>query len=553
MKKTVLILWIIFLLIGISLVPLSGTLSIHIKNSNKSENNVQYLSVQCQPIFKKAFNKSLEPLSFAGVAITGGDFDEYYPSIAGAPGGEYYAMAEYTEDDLVWHPMLYGSADGIIWEPLVEFLYGGGFTDMDQNDYGTYGTFETNDGTIVLIQAEICDGWIWDFYPDFTDFSNNRIACYTHEGPEGDPGEWNWGAITCVGNNFYEGNNIEGCPFIFYPGYAGPAKESIDIIDWLYVGGCEHVGSAMDLRTNMHYAVYDQDTGSGNYDLIIRKDNFGVWQQNSQGYWIHPMVTHLIITDTENLKFPSAAADNNNVIIACQKDADVIVYYSTNGFSSKTEVLVETEASYPEIAIAGDGVAVITYIKDGILYYKTSDDRGASWSSAYIVSDSQINLNYRSANLDTYKGNIDCVWEDARGDNVDIYYVEIYPAIIYPPFPPSITGPNGGKKGVSYTFNFNSINPDGDDLRYFIDWGDGGSNITEYELQGINVPVAHTWVKDAVYTITAYAQDTYGQNGPPATKEFKVTRNKALQNTIFFHLFERFPLLEKLFFNRFGL
>jgi len=547
MKKTVLIFGIIFLLLSISLVPISSTIAIHNTIFNNTENITQYIPVQCQPIVKKTFNKSLNPLSFAGVAITGGDFDEYYPSVAGAPGGEYYAMAEYTEDDLVWHPLLLGSADGITWDPLVEFMYGGGFTDMDQNDYGTYGTFETNDGTIVLIQAEILDGWIWDFYPDFTGFSNNRISCYSFEGPEGDTGDWNWGAITCVGYNGYRNNDIDGCPFIIYPSTSGL------IIDWLLIGGCEHVGSAMDLRTNMHYAVYDQDTGTGNYDLLIRKDNFGVWQQNIEDYWIHPMVKNLKITDSSNLKFPSVAAYNNNVILACQKDDDVIVYYSTNGFSSKTEVLVETDASYPEIAIAEDGVAVITYIKEGTLYYKTSDDCGASWSSADIVSDSQINLNYRAANLDEYLGDIICVWEDSRGDNVDIYYDEIYLALHYPPFPPSITGPNGGKKEVSYTFNFNSINPDGDDLRFFIDWGDGGSNITEYELQGINVPVAHTWVKDGVYTITAYAQDTFGLNGPASTKAFKVTRKKALQNTIFFHLFEQFPLLETLFFNRFVL
>ena len=58
MKKTILIIGIIFLLFGISLVPLSGTVSINIKNSNKSENNVQYLSVHCQPLVKKIFNKS---------------------------------------------------------------------------------------------------------------------------------------------------------------------------------------------------------------------------------------------------------------------------------------------------------------------------------------------------------------------------------------------------------------------------------------------------------------------------------------------------------------
>lgn len=121
------------------------------------------------------------------------------------------------------------------------------------------------------------------------------------------------------------------------------------------------------------------------------------------------------------------------------------------------------------------------------------------------------------------------------------------------PNPPIINGPIGGKKGISYIFNFVSYDSNGDDLKYYIDWGDGSSNITGYEAQGTNVPVAHTWAKDGVYTITAYAQDVYGADGPESTKTFKVTRNKSVKNQIFLHFFEQFPLLEKLFFNRFGL
>jgi len=255
------------------------------------------------------------------------------------------------------------------------------------------------------------------------------------------------------------------------------------------------------------------------------------------------MVTNLKITDTANLKFPSAAASNNNVIIACQKDADVIVYYSTNGFSSKTEVLVESEAAYPEVAIAGDGVAVITYIKGGTLYKKESDDKGASWSSAEVVSDNQININDQSANLDTYKGNVDIVWEDARGDNVDIYFEkDLYLVPNEEPLAPTITGPNGGKKETSYTFNFNAIDPDGDDVKYFIDWGDENTETTGFVTQGTNHPVSHTYAEDGIYTITAHAQDVFGADGPESEKEFKVTRSKSIEMP-FLKFLENHPYL----------
>ncbi|KYK24986.1 hypothetical protein AYK24_05455 [Thermoplasmatales archaeon SG8-52-4] len=540
MKKTVLILGIIFLLVGISIIPLSNSISILETSSNNVGINAQYLPIQRKSIPKKVFDKSLEPLSFAGIAITGGDFDEYHPSIAGAPGGEYYAMAEYTEDDVVWHPMLYGSADGIYWDPLVEFLYDNAeYTDMDQNAYGTYATFGSSpdfNGPITLLQGEIMDGWIWafDVELDIYGFSNNRIACYNHKGPEGDPGEWNWGAITSVGYNGYNGNNIEGCPFIFYQ-YSADGGGTLS---WIPVGECENVGSAMDLVTNMHYAVYDQDNGSGNYNLLIRKDAFGVWQQVGESYWKHPMVISLYITDTANLTYPSIAAYDNNVIIACQKNLDVIVYYSLNGLSSKTEVTVETDASYPEVAIAADRTVVITYIKDGTMYMKTSDDGGATWSSAEVVSDNQVNFNDRVANLDVYKGNVIGVWEDIRGDNVDIYYDMVFDIENYPPFAPFIDG-KFITRWVELECYFTTADPDGDDVRYHIDWGDCNSNLTDFHKSGEKVTVRHTYSADGVYTISAYAEDIYGSAGPVSTKSF--SRIKAINPLLRF--LERYPLM----------
>jgi len=371
MKKSILFA-IVLAIVGLMITSAATSISIRKATAEKSGITVQYAVVQSQPLAKKTFETSMQPLSFAGVSITGGDYDEYHGSVAGAPGGEFYAMAEYSEDDVVWHPVLYGSIDGIVWEGLVEFLYDNAeYTDFDQNAHGTYGTFGAppdDDGIFAIIQGEISDGWIWDFGPNnLNEFSNNRIACYTFEGPEGDPGTWNWGGLTVTGYNGYGENDIEGCPFVFYQ----YSEVGGGIIGWLTgdVSGCEHVGSAMDLATNMHYAVYDRDTG-GNYDLLIRKDDFGSWTYipPPADYWTHDYLTSSQITDTANLMYPSAAAYDNNVIVACQKDDDVIVYYSTNGFSSYTEVLVQESASYPEVAMAGEGIAVITYIKDDVLY-----------------------------------------------------------------------------------------------------------------------------------------------------------------------------------------
>jgi len=513
-------------IVGLMITSAATSISIRKATAEKSGITVQYAVVQSQPLAKKTFETSMQPLSFAGVSITGGDYDEYHGSVAGAPGGEFYAMAEYTEDDVIWHPMMYSSSDGAIWDPLVEFLYDNSeYTDMDQNAHGTYGTFGAppdDNGIIAVLQGEIADGWIWDFGPNnINEFSHNRIDCYTFEGPEGDPGAWNWGALTMTGYNGYSGNDIEGCPYIFYQ----YSEAGGGVIGWLTgdTAGCENVGSAMDLATNMHYTVYDRDTGTGNYDLLIRKDDFGSWTYNSAGdYWTHDMVTNLKITDTANLMYPSAAANDDNVVVACQKDDDVIVYYSTDGFSTYTEVLVQELASYPEVGMAAGGIVVLTYIKDDVLFYKTSDTGGASWSDAEVVSDNQVNLNDRAANLDVYNGNIIGVWEDTRGDNIDIYFDLVYEAPNDPPGAPVITGTTNGAAGTPYDYDFTATDPDGDQVQYYIDWGDGNTEWTSFAASGTPVTVSHTWVEQETYTITAKAKDINGLSRhkfcPDATK-----------------------------------
>jgi len=545
MKKS--LFWAIVISIAMGLVITSTATSVSIIKTN-SENNEfepQYLSVQSQPIPKKIIENPSRPLSLAGVQVTGGSYDEFHGSIAGAPAGEYYVMTEFSQDGFVWHPVMFSSFDGVVWESIVEFLYDDAeYTDFDQNAHGTYATFGAppgNDGIVPVIQGEIADGWVWDFTnSNIYEFVNNRIDCYTYEGPAGDPGTWNWGCLTLTGYNGFGSNDIEGCPFIFYQ-YSDAGG---GIIGWLTggdVAGCWHTGSAMDLVTNMHYAVYDRNAGD-TFDLLVRKDDFAAWIYNSQNdFWTHSLKFSKRITDTANLMYPSCAAYNDNVVVACQKDDDVVVYYSLNGFTSYTEVLVQDAASYPEVAIAAGGTVVLTYIKDDVLYMKTSNNGGASWGAAEVVSDNQVNLNHRAASLDEYHGNIIGVWEDTRGDNIDIYYDLIFEAQNDPPEAPFITGPSEGVPDVIYDYDFSAVDPNGDKVRLYINWGDGGPVWTGFIDSGSPITINHSWAERGEYTITARAQDFFGEDGPESSFSVIIPRNRAATNTFFLQFLQRFP------------
>ena len=96
-----------------------------------------------------------------------------------------------------------------------------------------------------------------------------------------------------------------------------------------------------------------------------------------------------------------------------------------------------------------------------------------------------------------------------------------------PPGTPDIDGPASGKVGVSYYYNFVAIDPNGDDVYYRIDWGDG-SNITQWigpYHSGQVVIVAHTFSITGLFTIRCQAKDSY--NSVSDWGQLKITMPKA--------------------------
>lgn len=80
-----------------------------------------------------------------------------------------------------------------------------------------------------------------------------------------------------------------------------------------------------------------------------------------------------------------------------------------------------------------------------------------------------------------------------------------------PPKLPTITGPVNAKIKVATAYNFTTIDPDGDNVSYFIDWGDGTNSswIGPYS-SGATVTQSHTWTTKGIYIIEAKAEDIYG-------------------------------------------
>ena len=114
-----------------------------------------------------------------------------------------------------------------------------------------------------------------------------------------------------------------------------------------------------------------------------------------------------------------------------------------------------------------------------------------------------------------------------------------------PPDSPEINGSAKGKPGTSYEFILNAVDPDGDQVKYLIDWGDGETDTTALNPSGVDVTVSHIWSKKGNYTIKVHAKDEYGSNGPDATFSVKIPRNRAIDN-LALRFFKEHQLLFKL-------
>jgi hypothetical protein len=78
-----------------------------------------------------------------------------------------------------------------------------------------------------------------------------------------------------------------------------------------------------------------------------------------------------------------------------------------------------------------------------------------------------------------------------------------------PPATPVIAGPLSGHATTTYHYTIVAIDPDGDNLRYFINWGDDTQDNSSVIGSGVNLELSHQWATPGFYTIQVYAQDTY--------------------------------------------
>ncbi len=266
---------------------------------------------------------------------------------------------------------------------------------------------------------------------------------------------------------------------------------------------------------------------------------------------------------TDDLFGISVAIDDDYAICGSQghdltaggEGAAYIFEKPTTGWASMTETQKITASDNQ----GGDGFGKsVSVDEDGIIVSSPDeDDIGAARGAAYIFyrSGSSWTEQQKLTSGDAADGDyfgwgvsissntaISGAYAEDNGNGVDAGSAYIFGYTNQPPIAPVITGPTSGNAGTSYTYTFNSTDPDGDDVKYFIDWGDGNTEWTGFSVSGTPVLVNHTWSVKDTYIITAKAKDESGDEGPEGTLEVTMPKNKAFNiDLLFLRFLEQHP------------
>ncbi len=120
-----------------------------------------------------------------------------------------------------------------------------------------------------------------------------------------------------------------------------------------------------------------------------------------------------------------------------------------------------------------------------------------------------------------------------------------------PPNTPMIYGKTNGKAGVSYVYSASSTDPDGDQVYYWFDWGDGTNSswVGPYD-SGATASESHIWSEQGTYIIKVKAKDTNDEESTWATLEVTMPMNQQSHNYWFFQFLQNhprtFPILRQL-------
>ena len=114
-----------------------------------------------------------------------------------------------------------------------------------------------------------------------------------------------------------------------------------------------------------------------------------------------------------------------------------------------------------------------------------------------------------------------------RMESYDNWYGTTPPPGVTPNSPPATpstpSGTTSGQVGTAYTYQTVTTDPDGNQIRYTLDWGDDTASTTELLNSGVTASVSHTWTAAGDYWLYVQAADSHGAVSAKSSPGLRVT------------------------------
>jgi len=200
-------------------------------------------------------------------------------------------------------------------------------------------------------------------------------------------------------------------------------------------------------------------------------------------------ILDIIDTFPETTVIPYTPDPTSNHILVYTGNAMDVAYPNQN-----------PQPSDPGNDITLNCIVLVLYRIDGGTYMPTAPSDGAwdEWQEGYTFT--TVYLPSGSHLIEVVSMN--------SVSNVDQTPARDTVTVDNPPNNPTISGPASGRPRVEYSYNVSTVDSDGDQVSFFIDWGDGTtSGWLGPVASGGSVMAKHTWSTKGNYTIQAKARD----------------------------------------------
>lgn len=195
---------------------------------------------------------------------------------------------------------------------------------------------------------------------------------------------------------------------------------------------------------------------------------------------------------------------------------------ATSGWSDELEVNMITNHP-PNTPLAPSGPAKGHILSTYIYSASTSDPEGddvmytIDWGDKtedmtdFVISGTGVNFTHAWQKAGTYYVKVKATDGRAESSWSRTLTVRISGAPNAAPKKPSTpAGVSRGTEGRTYTYTSYSRDPNGDDMKYTFDWGDGIISETGYIGSGKSVRLSHAWSSAGNFRIRVMATDTDG-------------------------------------------